>query len=42
MGSRCLFVMRVKGYRREPVPPARMTPFTTARPALSTIRMGRF
>src|SRR5450755_1361887 len=27
MGSRCLLVMRVSGWSREPVPPARMTPF---------------
>ncbi len=27
IGRRCLFVMRVSGYRREPVPPARSTPF---------------
>src|SRR5436190_8272092 len=26
-GSRCLFVIRVSGCSREPVPPARMTPF---------------
>src|SRR5215211_3293806 len=28
MGSRCLLVMRVRGCSREPVPPARITPFT--------------
>ena len=26
-GRRCLFVMRVSGSRRDPVPPARTTPF---------------
>src|SRR3954463_2687485 len=26
-GSRCLFVIRVSGWRRVPLPPARMTPF---------------
>src|SRR6266545_3152637 len=30
IGSRCLFVIRVSGWRRLPVPPARMTPFTSA------------
>src|SRR5688572_11950749 len=28
MGRRCLFVMRVSGWSRVPLPPARMTPFT--------------
>src|ERR1700694_3726202 len=27
MGSRCLLVMRVSGYSRVPLPPARITPF---------------
>src|SRR5580692_1115749 len=27
MGSRCLLVIRVSGCSRDPVPPARMTPF---------------
>src|SRR5207247_2924929 len=26
-GKRCLFVTRVRGYKREPFPPARTTPF---------------
>src|SRR5262249_23007013 len=30
IGSRCLFVIRVSGWSREPVPPARMTPFIAA------------
>src|SRR3984893_15701186 len=30
MGSRCLLVMRVSGYSRVPVPPARITPFIRA------------
>src|SRR5664280_3195288 len=28
IGNRCLLVIRVSGCSREPVPPARMTPFT--------------
>src|SRR5215211_6671140 len=28
MGSRCLFVIRVSGWSRVPLPPARITPFT--------------
>ena len=31
IGSRCLFVIRVSGCSREPVPPARMTPFIATR-----------
>src|SRR5215471_5514700 len=31
-GSRCLLVTRVRGYKREPVPPGRMTPFIPRRP----------
>ena len=27
-GSRCLFVIRVSGWSREPVPPARITPLS--------------
>jgi len=27
IGNRCLLVIRVSGWRREPVPPARRTPF---------------
>src|SRR5215210_3786077 len=34
MGSRCLLVIRVSGYRRVPLPPARMTPFITRDPNL--------
>src|SRR6266436_2794316 len=30
MGSKCLFVTRVNGFRRLPIPPARTTPFISA------------
>src|ERR1700694_536392 len=38
MGSRCLLVIRVSGYMRVPLPPARITPFI---PASAPDRSGR-
>src|ERR1039458_8305138 len=41
MGSRCLLVIRVSGCRRDPVPPARITPFTAEHPTEPTNLPGR-